>query len=108
TGPRSEARIYPMGFFYFDESIHPNGQFALGAFAYAERNLDEIIAGALSECGLTPRFDEFKSGARMDRHPEQKRARKKLRWVVQENCRIGIVVAPHSPRSGSVLKHCVD
>ena len=35
--------ILPMGFFYFDESIHPNANFALGAFVYAER--DFVKAG---------------------------------------------------------------
>ena len=87
-----------MGFFYFDESIHPNGKFALGAFAYAEHDLQEIVAEALRESGLTPQVDEFKSSARMDRSPEQRCARQHLRSIVRRHCRIGIVVAPHLPR----------
>ena len=67
-----------MGFFYFDESIHPNAKFTLGAFVYAERDLDQVVAEALQQSGLTPRIDEFKSGARMDRSPEQACARKQL------------------------------
>jgi hypothetical protein len=58
-----------MGFFYFDESIHPDAKFTLGAFVYAENDLDEVVAGALRQGGLIPRIDEFKSGARMDRSP---------------------------------------
>lgn len=87
-----------MGFFYFDESMHPKAKFVLGAFAYAERDLDEVVAKALREGGLTPRLDEFKSGARMDGSPQQESTRKHLRSVVHDHCRIGIVVAPHSPR----------
>jgi hypothetical protein len=87
-----------MGFFYFDESIHPNAKFTLGAFVYAERDLDQVVAEALQQSGLTPRIDEFKSGARMDRSPEQACARKHLRPVVHDHCRIGIVIAPHAPR----------
>jgi hypothetical protein len=87
-----------MGFFYFDESIHQNWKFTLGAFVYAERDLDEVVAEALRQSGLTPRIDEFKSGARMDRSPQQTCARKHLRSVVHNHCRIGIVVVPDSPR----------
>ena len=87
-----------MGFFYFDESIHPNGKFALGAFVHAEHDLQEIVAEALRESGLIPRADEFKSGARMDRSPGLRWARENLWSIVQRHCRIGVVVAPNSPR----------
>lgn len=87
-----------MGFFYFDESIHPNAKFTLGAFVSAEHNLNEVVAGALRQGGLIPRIDEFKSGARMNRSPQQVCVRNHLRSVVHDHCRIGIVVAPHSPR----------
>jgi hypothetical protein len=93
-----KLQYIPMGFFYFDESIHPHAKFTLGAFVYAERDLDEVVADALRQSGLTPRIDEFKSGARMDRSPQQACARKHLRSVVHDHCRIGIVVVPHSPR----------
>jgi hypothetical protein len=87
-----------MGFFYFDESIHKRGHFALGAFVYTEESLDGPVADALSKAGLTPSVDEFKSGALMDRYPEQARARDLLHSVIFENhCRIGVVVAPHYP-----------
>jgi hypothetical protein len=88
-----------MGFFYFDESIHERGHFALGAFVYTEESLDGPVADALSRSGLIPGVDEFKSGSRMDRCPEQARARILLRSVIfYNNCRIGLVVAPHCPR----------
>jgi hypothetical protein len=88
-----------MGFFYFDESIHPSGKFSLGAFVYCESSLDSEIAEALCQSGLTPGKDEFKSGSRMDKSPEQALARSCLMKIVQENCGIGVVVAPDSPRT---------
>jgi hypothetical protein len=87
-----------MGFFYFDESIHARGDFALGAFVYSEESLDEPGRDALSKSGLTPRVNEFKSGSRMDRKPEQVVARNLLHSVMANHCRIGVVVAPSSPR----------
>ena len=51
-----------MGFFYFDESVHPKGKFALGAFAYSESSLEQPVADALRRSGLNPYIDEFKSG----------------------------------------------
>jgi hypothetical protein len=87
-----------MGFFYFDESIHPRGKFALGSFVYSETSLDSAVSNALLESELIPRVDEFKSGARMDMNPKQVRARDLLRKVVDKQCGIGVVVAPDSPR----------
>ena len=88
-----------MGFFYFDESIHPRGEFSLGAFVYAEESLDSEVAEALRQSGMVPRVDEFKSGARMDQSPEQARARDKLKSLVHRRCGIGVVVAPDCPRT---------
>ncbi len=83
-----------MGYFYFDESIHPQGHFVLGALAYSETALDGGVADALLRSGLTPGVDEFKSGSRMDRQPAQAEARRLLKGVIQDRCRIGIVIAP--------------
>jgi hypothetical protein len=87
-----------MGFFYFDESIHPRGKFALGGFVYSETSLDSSVGNVLMESGLVPRVDEFKSGARMDRNPKQARARELLKEVIHKQCGIGVVVVPDSPR----------
>jgi hypothetical protein len=87
-----------MGFFYFDESIHQRGKFALGSFVYSETSLDSPVAKALLESGLVPGVNEFKSGARMDRDPRQARSRELLREVIYEQCGIGVVVAPDAPR----------
>jgi hypothetical protein len=87
------------GFFYFDESIHPRGKFSLGAFVYCESSLDSEIADALRQSGLAPGKDEFKSGSRMDQAPEQADARQRLMKIVRENCGIGVIIAPVSPRT---------
>jgi hypothetical protein len=82
-----------MGFFYFDESTHEKGGFTLGAFVYSERSLDGPVSEALRASDLVPYVDEFKSGSRMDRHPEQVRARYELRGVFRSLCRVGVIVA---------------
>ena len=87
-----------MGFFYFDESVHPKCRFILGAFAYSEDSLDGPVSDALRQSGLTPGVDEFKSGAHMDDNPRQVLTRSFLKSVFCKHCRIGIVVAPDSPR----------
>jgi hypothetical protein len=92
------AIVEIMGFFYFDESIHPKGKFSLGAFVYSERALDDPVAQALQECGLKPCVEEFKSRARMDHDPRQSHARELLQSVMRTHSRIGIIVAPHDPR----------
>ena len=87
-----------MGFFYFDESARPKCDFVLGAFAYSEDSLDGPVTDALQQSGLIPGVDEFKSGARMDDNPGQVSARSFLKSVVCKHCRIGVVIAPQSPR----------
>ena len=87
-----------MGFFYFVESIHPRGKFALGSFVYSETSLDSTVSKALMESGLIPKVDEFKSEARMDRNPERARVRELLKEIIHEQCGIGVVVAPNTPR----------
>ena len=87
-----------MGYFYFDESIHPRGRFVLGAFAYSEESLDNPVSEALRQGGLTPGIDEFKSGALMDRDPRQRQVRELLFEIARKFCRLGIVIAPAESR----------
>ena len=86
-----------MGFFYFDESIQQRAGFISGAFVYSETGLTAAVFKAISDAGLEPRVDEFKSGARMDRRPDQVKARTGLRRILQ-NLRIGLTVVPVSAR----------
>src|SRR5579871_57693 len=87
-----------MGYFYFDESVHSQANFILGAFAYSETALEGYVAKALRQSGLQPGAEEFKSGARMCKSPSQVEARGRLKCLTQDHCRIGLVVAPQSCR----------
>ena len=88
-----------MGFFYFDESVHPKAEFAVGAFVYAEFSLDKLVTEAITESGLIPLVDEFKSGSRMDLNPSQAKLRDRLKEIVHNSTRIGLSVTPDSPRN---------
>ena len=87
-----------MGFFYFDESIQEHAGFIAGAFVYSETDLTSVVFKAISDAGLEPRFDEFKSGVRMDRRPDHVKAREGVCKILQ-TLRIGLSVVPVSARS---------
>lgn len=97
-----------MGFFYFDESMHPRGRFVLGAFVYSEQTLEGEIARSLRHLGLTPGVDEYKSGLRADQHPEQVKLRGRLRHLfTHHEARLGLVVSPfgdHQEFASDALK----
>ena len=86
-----------MGYFYFDETIRDSAGFILGAFIYSDEDLTEIVHSKISEAGLRPRIDEFKSGAMMSRNPRQIKLRDLLQEVVFMT-RVGIVIVPQSKR----------
>ena len=88
-----------MAYFYFDESIHVKAGFILGTWASFQDDPSDQIRNALVRAGLRPGIDEFKSSARMDVNPAQRRARKELRNTL-ENCRgrAGVVVGPAARR----------
>ncbi len=94
-----DTAVLDMGFFHFDESVHPTAKFALGAFVYSEEPLDDLVGDALHQSGLTPGVDEFKSSVRMDRNPEFAQARERLKSILHLRCGIGVTVAPPSPRT---------
>jgi hypothetical protein len=50
---------------YFDESIHAEAGFIVGAFVFCDTDPNQSIANSLLSVGLTNFNDEFKSGARM-------------------------------------------
>lgn len=83
-----------MGFFFFDESIHPRGGFALGAFVYSPSDPTGKLKRALEEAGLKPGIEEFKSGAHVGRDPRQAKARDCFRHALIECGKIALVVVP--------------
>jgi hypothetical protein len=87
-----------VGFFYFDESLHPKAKFALGVFVYSEECLDDRVSEALTESGLRPGIDEYKSGTLIDLNPKLLSARNPLKSAVCNYCGIGVVIASAVPR----------
>lgn len=87
-----------MGYFFFDDSVHPRGGFVLGAWVYVEDDPQERIADLLTAAGLEPGRDEFKSGAHMGRDPRQPAARAGLKAMIAHGTRVGVVVVPSENR----------
>ena len=87
-----------MGYFYFDESIQDPAGFIIGAFVYAKNEITSEVFSAIEEVGLRPKVDEFKSSARMDRHPKQAELRSRLSTILQST-KIGLVVLPAPDRT---------
>ena len=87
-----------MGYFYFDESIHKEGNFILGAFVYADSDLSAAVDSAIHSVGLVPRVDEFKSSIRKRESSQQLELRNRLK-ILTRKTRLGLVVLPYSERS---------
>ncbi|MDX9782798.1 MAG: DUF3800 domain-containing protein [Bacteroidales bacterium] len=80
------------GYIYYDDSKHPGSGFYLGAFVYSDKDLNNIISGYISLCGLDPNKDEFKSSLRKDKNPKQIELRRYLKRLIG-NIRIFVVIA---------------
>jgi hypothetical protein len=87
-----------MGFFYFDESIQRRAGFVIGAWVYSEKDASPQVFSALTDAGLVPMKDEFKSGMYMKSNPQQVCVRSRLHQLIHGRS-IGVVVAPVSDRS---------
>ena len=92
-----------MGFFYFDESIHPSAGFILGAWVACQTDPTERANDPLLKAGLRPGVDEYKSGARMQGNPRIVRAREELYEVVRQ-CRVGVVIVPADRRQDTGIE----
>jgi len=95
-----------MGNFYFDESIHDNAGFIIGAYVYSDKNISDLIFSALEKVGLVPKEDEFKSSILMSNNTVYTELRKKLKKILQYT-QIGLVVLPSKNRKdlgGEALK----
>lgn len=86
-----------MGTFYFDESMHDDGGFILGAFVYTEQDIEGEIRNVFKKLNLNVGIDEFKSSVKMAANPNMKILRKELREILLV-CRIAVVVIPKSDR----------
>src|SRR5688572_26022829 len=97
-----------MGYIFFDESKHPRRGFNLGAFVYCAEDLSERIQDALLKNGLRPNLDEFKSSFRMDTHSGYQAVRDELQRIIQEFCRIAIVVTSKDDKIGAEAFHLLS
>ena len=64
----------------------------MGAFIFLDTNPNDEIVKYLIKCGLDSGTDEFKSGARMDKYPEQIELRRHLKRLISET-KIGVLVS---------------
>ncbi|MDP2367429.1 hypothetical protein [Rhodoferax sp.] len=87
-----------MGYFYFDETIQDRGGFIIGALVYSKNDVTPAVHSSIEQLGMRPGVDEFKSGARMDRNPEQAKLRRSLMEILSKT-RVGIVVVPIAARA---------
>ena len=98
-----------MAYFYFDESIHDDSGFILGAFVCSPRNLDRKVFTAIEQAGFTPRVDEFRSTMTMKRNEPGQHLRESIGSVMQ-NCKVGLLLASTKERSilGNLALVCLD
>jgi hypothetical protein len=76
---------------YFDESIHDQSGFILGALLYADDSIDDKVRSGLAIAGLNPETDEFKSGAHMARDVRLQIARDTLLALLWD-VKIGLTI----------------
>lgn len=77
---------------FVDESIqHHLGYICVG-FVYCEQSPDEQVRLAISQAGLVPGVDEYKSGIRMANAEARHNLREKISQVVLEYCKLGVYI----------------
>jgi len=84
---------------FVDESIQQNLGYICVGFAYCEDIPDEHIQKAITQAGLTPGVDEYKSGYRMEGSSARKSLRESIYQVVWEKCKLGVYIAPVEERN---------
>lgn len=87
-----------MSNFYVDDSVHDDAGFVLCACVYTPSNIEGIIVDLMKACGLDPEQFEYKSSANYSKQPKLAEFRSKLKGLVQEYCRYGVVVLPRDKR----------
>jgi hypothetical protein len=89
-----------MGYFFFDESKHPDRGFSIGAFVYCSEDPTKAINDALLRHGFRPGAEEFKSSANMRKNPKNKDLRDELGHLLRKFGQIGVVVVPDEREIG--------
>lgn len=78
---------------FVDESIQQELGYICVGFAYCPDLPDGLIQQAISQAGLTPGVDEYKSGYRMEGSNARKVLRDSIHQVVFEKCNLGLYIA---------------
>lgn len=87
-----------MGYFFIDDSAHDKAGFVIGACVYSEEDLSNKIVDTIRESGFDPKEFEFKSNAPYRNEPSKICLRDKLKRLLQDNCKLGVVIIPWSQR----------
>lgn len=87
-----------MANFYVDDSVHDEAGFVLCACVCAPDDIEKQIVCLMMANGLDPDKFEYKSSANYSKSPELRDLRIKLRSLIHEHCRYGVVVLPRTDR----------
>jgi len=91
---------------YIDESVHQGHRFVVSALVFTTGRTDLRVARVLTDAGLKPGIDEFKSGSRMTGNPSMQRAREGMLSIANATAKIGVFVGPFE--SGTLGKHSLQ
>lgn len=83
---------------FVDESIQQDLGYICVGFAYCADLPDDLIQRAITQAGLTPGVDEYKSGYRMEGSSARKTLKDSIHHVVLEKCMLGVYIAPIEER----------
>lgn len=78
-----------------DESVHRAHRFVVSAFVFSAGRIDHKVARVLSDAGLKPGGDEFKSGTRMAGNPIMQRVREGMLSIANSTAKVGVFVGPN-------------
>lgn len=84
---------------FVDESIQQDLGYICVGFAYCSDLPDALINQAITQAGLMPGVDEYKSGYRMEGSSARMALRYSIHDVVFEKCKIGLYFAALEERS---------
>lgn len=86
-----------MGKLYFDESIRSNGKFIIAALIYSEHDLEKNTKDHWKPFHLGE-WTEYKSSDNHKNSFSRQCQRDTLNFIINANCKIGLVVCPEEER----------
>lgn len=81
---------------YIDESVHQTHRFVVSAFVFTNGRTDHKVATVLTDSGMKPGVDEYKSGVRMTGNSSMQRAREGMLSLANAETKIGVFVGPYN------------